>query len=233
MSCALCFWLFGLGSLLTGALLSWIFTRNQSDTLRREIDTQKRKVHHLEEEYAALRTSNQSEVMSLKSKNRELQSSLAALPMDTRVDDDIKYKYEALKAEYDQLLAAPVTVSEDADSISTKDYEKLKVNLDKALEENKDLSAQIDILKIETGKDLEVNKIKKGKGKGKKKKKIKKLEKQVARLKKKLKKEEKVDGIKKEVEINKSLRLNKLVEWLKSDKAYKVKKKVSTKKLKN
>lgn len=231
MSCALCFWLFGLGSLLTGGLLTWLFTRNKSENLRQEIDIEKRKVHQLEQEYAALRTSSQSEVMSLKSKNNELKNSLAVLP--TEVANDLKVKYENLKEEYDQLLAAPIIVTKDEDSIAIAEYEKLKAKFDKLKADNKELNASLSILNSETEILVDQAKIPKRKGKGKKKKRIKKLKRQVAKLEKRLKKEEKVDGIKKEIEINKSLRIEKLMDWLKSDKAYKVEKKVSTKKLKS
>lgn len=228
MSCSALFWLYSLGSLLIGGLVTWLFLRNRMDDLRNEISRGKDKVLNLENEYSSLRASSQEQILALK----EEKQSLLAAPVPATVSSDLSKKYDKLKIENQNLQSQihqlkRVGTSKDPKVQVSKETEALRRNLSKA-------QIKIDGLDKEKSSLLKENKrYQKLIGEHKKAEKtIKKLEKEVKSLKDKLKKKKDPESVEKRVEIIKSLRTKKLRDWLKRDKAYKVSKKVSTNKIK-
>ena len=227
MSCTAAFWLYSLGSLLIGGLLTWLFLRNKIRDLYDQISSGRDKVLNLENEYSSLRASSQEQILALKDEKEQLRLT----PLDKELNkkyDKLKIENQNLQSQIHQLKRAGK--AKNTTNQSNKDLEILRKSLSKAQFKIDDLLKE----KAEIKKDIK--KFEKISIDNKKSEKlIKKLEKEIKDLKDKLKKNKKSKstGVEKRVEIIKSLRTKKLKDWLNRDKAYKVSKKVSTSKIKD
>jgi hypothetical protein len=226
--CTLCFWLFGIGSLIVGALAAWFWRKRRIDELEKNARIDRSKIIQLESEYASLRTSSANELMDLKSANSNLAYKLKT-SQENELNVELKNQYEKLSEEYEMLKSQSIKGDKNDGKWQTKyedliqSYNTLLAAPDSLSDDNQNISE----IKAELGKKLKSQK-KKNKKRSKK---IKKLISENERLNKELSKEKSTEGIKQKVEIRKSLKVDKLLDWLKKDKAYKVKKKVSTQKL--
>lgn len=217
MSSSLQFWLFGLGSLLTGAFISWLFMRNKVKDLLNDLSLKSDKILLLENDYAGLRASSQEQILALKEEKQGLQYSGR--------DEDLNKKYDKLKVEYNSLQS----------KVHQFEHKELFVTESNAVENTSKSTKKINDLKSQITQ-LEEKNLGQKKLKGElktSKKTIRKLKKDIEILKSEIKKVNGSKPIEKRVEITKSLRTKKLINWLSRDKAYKIRKKVSTNRLKD
>jgi len=213
MECNTQFWLWGLLSLSAGALGAWLWMRQLLNDLSQKRDKDLNKIISLENEYAQLRSTTQSQILDLETKNAE-NHKLADLPELNSEYDSLKVEYDSLLSKYHELERLKSQGS-DIDSGLIKEKDSVITELES---ENKRL-----VKKLKSITDSKI-KVKSSN--------LKSLKDEVKSLKTKLKKEKKAQGIEKRVEIVKSIRKKKLKDWLNKDKSYKVKKKVSTRELK-
>ena len=217
MSSSLQFWLFGLGSLLTGALISWLFMRNKVRDLLNDLSVKSDKIFLLENDYAGLRASSQEQILALKEEKQGLQYSGR--------DEDLNKKYDKLKVEYNSLQSR----------VHQFERKQISITDSNAFENTSNSTKKINSLKNQIS-ELEEKNLGQKKMKAElknSKKTIRKLNKEMEILKSDLKKVNESKPIEKRVEITKSLRTKKLINWLSRDKAYKIRKKVSTNRLKD
>ena len=234
LSCTLWFWLFGLASLLLGAFAYWLLSRKRMADLDAKLIVERGKVTQLESEYANLRTSTTSEILALKDENGNITEKIEHQSSpSSEVEIDLRNKYEKLQAE-NKSLQNQLSVAVPTESgIPKAKYEKLKTKYDNLVVDYQQVMDEVstDLSESQDSEELE-KKVKEFKSKSNKKsKKLKKLRREIEKLSKKKSNQNKTRGIKEKIEIRKSLKVGKLLDWLKDDKAYKVKKKVSTRKL--
>jgi len=231
MSCTLSFWLCGLGSFILGSLLTWWYSKNKIDGLKGKLTAKADRLLQVENDYSSLRASSTEQILALKEEKNEFSSDLS-------IEKDMGKKYDKLKVEYDSLKSQIHLLERgeriDDQGVSQKKYNKIKDDYENLLKDYEDAIDDLDAqLNVEPSYEALTIMVKSLKKKYRKKsKKIEKLRTELTKLNKKIKDKPRAEGIEKKVKIVKSLKVNKLLDWLKNDKAYKVKKKVSKQKLK-
>tara|TARA_Y100000385_G_C13088562_1_gene637617 strand:- start:1876 stop:2547 length:672 start_codon:yes stop_codon:yes gene_type:complete len=221
MSCNTEFWLYALGSFFLGGIVTWLFMRNKIEDLFSQLSGKSDRIIKLGNDYAGLRASSQEQILAFK----EDKNNLIPLP----IDSELTKKHESLKVDYNNLqskihklergIKPPQNLVQKKKAVKDSSKEVIKNELLSV--ENQNLKKKIknlDQYKSNYKKSI---------------KNIESLKKEIIRLKAKVNKKKESHSIEKRVEIIKSLRTKKLKDWLSTDKAYKVRKKVSTSKLKS